>query len=277
MANLSYIFWAFFLLILLQPYIKQRMLNASRIQLIKSLERKRNSRVITLIHRQELRSFLGILFGRFIDIEDSEEILRAIRFTDPKIPIDLILHTPGGLALAAEQIARAISKHKGKVTVFVPHYAASGGTLIALGADEIVMDPNAVLGPVDPQVGNFPAVSILKILKEKDKNKIDDQTLILADVAEKAIQQIRDYTMDLLKDKKLSSQQKEKIIDDLTGGKYTHDYPINVEALKKMGLNVSLDMPKEIYRLMSLYPQAGQQRPSVQYIPIPYQPPTPKK
>jgi len=43
------------------------------------------------------------------------------------------------------------------VTVFVPHYAMSGGTLIALTADEIVMDPNAVLGPVDPQIGNMPA------------------------------------------------------------------------------------------------------------------------
>ena len=34
--------------------------------------------------------------------------------------------TPGGLVLAATQIARAIQGHKGKVTVFVPHYAMSG-------------------------------------------------------------------------------------------------------------------------------------------------------
>jgi len=74
--------------------------------------------------------------------------------TDDDVPIDLLLHTPGGLVLASEQIAVAIRRHKAPVTVFIPHYAMSGGTLIALGADEIVMDPNAVIGPVDPQIGD---------------------------------------------------------------------------------------------------------------------------
>src|SRR3989441_11627501 len=83
----------------------------------------------------------------------------------PEQPLDLILHTPGGLVLAAEQIAKALVEHKGKVTVFMPHYALSGGTLIALTADEVVMDPNAVIGPVDPQVGGLPAASILEPLE----------------------------------------------------------------------------------------------------------------
>ena len=73
-----------------------------------------------------------------------------------------ILHTPGGLVLASEQIAQALLRRTGRVTVFVPHYAMSGGTLIALAADEIVMDPNAVLGPVDPQIGEYPAASIMR-------------------------------------------------------------------------------------------------------------------
>jgi ClpP class serine protease len=47
--------------------------------------------------------------------------------------------------LAALQIARALHDYKGKVTAFVPHYAMSGGTLIALAADEIVMSKNSVL------------------------------------------------------------------------------------------------------------------------------------
>ncbi len=83
-------------------------------------------------------------------LKDSEQVLRAIRMTPPEMPIDLIVHTPGGLALAATQIANALVRHKGSVRVIVPHYAMSGGTLLALSADEIIMDPNAVLGPVDP-------------------------------------------------------------------------------------------------------------------------------
>src|SRR2546427_8798465 len=44
------------------------------------------------------------------DIQDSEEVLRALRLTAEDIPIDIVLHTPGGLALAAEQIAHADRK-----------------------------------------------------------------------------------------------------------------------------------------------------------------------
>ena len=43
--------------------------------------------------------------------------------------------------------------------MFVPHYAMSGGTLIAMAAQEIIMDRNAVLGPVDPQIGGVAAVA----------------------------------------------------------------------------------------------------------------------
>jgi ClpP class serine protease len=153
-----------------------------------------------LIHRQESISLLGIPISRFINIEDSEQILRAIRLTPANVPIDLILHTPGGLVLATEQIARALLRHGAKVTVFIPHYAMSGGTMLAMAADEIVMDENAVLGPVDPQLGNVAAASILKVLEAKPPEKMDDQTLITADLARKAINQVQRFVRALLED-----------------------------------------------------------------------------
>src|SRR6266436_2394905 len=134
----------------LQPVITQRLLEATRKRLIARIERNQRSRVVLLVHRQETMSLLGFPVFRYIDVNDSEEVIRAIHLTDPEVPLDLVLHTPGGLVLAATQVARAIFKHKGKVTVFVPHYAMSGGTLIALAADDIVMCAHAVLGPVDP-------------------------------------------------------------------------------------------------------------------------------
>ena len=164
------------------------------------LQKKRGSRVITLIHRQESLSLLGIPLSKYINIEDSEQVLRAIRMTPDDVPIDLIVHTPGGLVLAAEQIALALVRHKAKVTVFVPHYAMSGGTLLALAADEIVMDENAVLGPVDPQIGSYPAASILNVVQRKPIENIDDNTLILADVAEKAVFQVRETVLNILKE-----------------------------------------------------------------------------
>lgn len=273
MEYLSMIFWLFFVFSLLTPWLKQKSLETSRIALINKIEKQRKSRVIILIHRQETMSILGIPLVRYINIEDSEAILRAIRLTDPDVPIDIILHTPGGLVLAAEQIAFALVRHKAKVTVFIPHYAMSGGTMISLAADEIVMDENAVLGPVDPQIGQYPAVSILNVIKDKDKNKIDDETIIQADIAKKAIQQVRNFVKKLLLENHCNKQKAEKIARILTEGRWTHDYPITFEEANKLGLCVSTEMPKEIYELMDLYPQSPVKRPSVQYIPLPYKKP----
>ena len=272
------LFWLLLIISAMQPWIQQKMLTEMRLRVMQRLERKRKSRVIALIHRQETMSFLGFPIMRFINIDDSEEVLRAIRLTPPDMPIDFIIHTPGGLVLAAEQIARALNKHPAKVTVFIPHYAMSGGTLIALAADEIVMDENAVLGPLDPQIGNCPAVSLLKLLERKDINHIDDQTLIMADIAEKAINQVRRTIIDLLKDN-MPLEKAESIAVALTEGRWTHDYPITVDEARALGLPVSTDMPEEVYELMSLYPQPIQRRPSVQYVPLPYhaeQPTQPK-
>ncbi|MDR5708962.1 MAG: hypothetical protein QN172_03465 [Armatimonadota bacterium] len=268
------VLWLFFIISALQPLVQRRWLEAARLRLLRELERKRNSRVIALIHRQETMSLLGFPIVRYIDIQDSEEVLRAIRLTPPEMPVDLILHTPGGLVLAAEQIARALRERPGKVTVFVPHYAMSGGTLIALAADEIVMDPHAVLGPVDPQLGQFPAASIVKVLQTKTLNEVEDQTIILADIAEKALRQVRETVRELLSDK-LPPERAEAAAELLSSGRWTHDYPITVEEVRALGLRVSTDMPREIYTLMDLYPQAPQRRPSVEYVPVPYRPPAP--
>ena len=238
-----------------------------RDSLLDQFQNERNSRVIAMIHRQESRSILGVPVSSSIDIEDSEAILRAIRLTPDDQPIDLILHTPGGLVLAAEQIAKALVEHKGKVTVLVPHYAMSGGTLIALAADEIVMDRNAVLGPVDPQIGDLPAASILTVLKVKKPQNISDETIMMADVAAKARIQVASFVAEVLA-KHLPSNKAQELAVALSEGRWTHDFPITVEMAQQFGLNVSTNMPRIVYDLMDLYPQANTQRPSVVYVPL---------
>ncbi|MBF2029796.1 MAG: hypothetical protein IGS48_24085 [Oscillatoriales cyanobacterium C42_A2020_001] len=270
------LFWVFLIISSLQPVLQRRQVASRRLQTLKAFERERKSRVILLIHRQESLSLLGIPLSRYITIEDSEQVLRAIRLTPPDTPIDLILHTPGGLVLATEQIARALIRHPAKVTVFVPHYAMSGGTMLALAADEIVMDANAVLGPVDPQLGNFPAASILNVVQEKPIERIDDQTLIMADLSRKAIKQVQRFVRTLLQDdipkQKVPLEKIDLIIETLTTGQVTHDYPITVEEATGLGLPITVGLPLSIYDLMELYPQPQGGRPSVQYIPMPYAP-----
>ena len=258
--------WLFFMLSALQPVLKQRFLEASRQRLIAKIERQRNSRVIVLVHRQETMSLLGFPVYRYIDVNDSEEVLRAIHLTDPTVPLDIILHTPGGLVLAALQIARAIHKHPGKVTAFVPHYAMSGGSLIAMAASEIVMSEYAVLGPVDPQLGQYPAASILKAVARKPVADVDDQTLILADQAEKAVSQVRESVQELLADK-CPREKAADLARLLSEGTWTHDHPITFQTAKSFGLPVRSDIPADFLDLMTLYPQPVRRQPSVEYLP----------
>jgi ClpP class serine protease len=273
---LGYLFWILLFIAMLSPWLSMRSLQHARLRLLALMEHKYGYRVITMIHRQEKIGLLGVPIYRYIDIEDSEAIIRAIRTTPPNVPIMMILHTPGGLVLAASQIARALKAHPAKKVIVVPHYAMSGGTLIALAADEIIMDPNAVLGPLDPQLGGpggmyLPAPSILRAVELKGRDKVDDQTLILADMAEKALTQVKELVAELIRDK-VGEEKAKQIADKLVSGYYTHDYPITVEQLREMGLKVSTDVPPEVYELMTLYPQARTNRPGIEYLPYPITP-----
>jgi len=266
--NPTDVFWIFLMIIALQPLIRQRALEFSRKRLIARLEQQRGSRVILLVHRQETMAFLGFPIFRYIDINDSEEVMRAIHLTDPEMPLDIILHTPGGLVLASLQIAYALNKHPGKVTVFVPHYAMSGGTLIALAADEIVMCQHAVLGPVDPQIGQLPAASILRAVAKKGLADVEDRTLVLADQAEMAIVEVRNSVRQLLSDN-FGEEKADHLARLLSEGNWTHDFPITFDIAKSLGLPVNPDMPKEVLELMALFPQPTRQAPAVEYLPIP--------
>ncbi len=264
--DMSQLFWIFFILTALQPVVRQRLLEASRARMIAELERKRGSRVILLVHRQETMSLLGFPIMRYIDVHDAEQVLRACELTDPDVPIDLVVHTPGGLVLAAMQIARALRDRKGKVTVFVPHMAMSGGTLIALSADEIVMSPHAVLGPIDPQLGQYPAASILAARAAKDPKDLDDETLILADLSKKAIDQVIDGATSLLT-RHLPEEQAREVATQLASGRWTHDHALTATSARGLGLHVSTEMPREVLHLMTLYPQPMQRTPSVEFLP----------
>lgn len=260
--------WLFLILSALQPMIARKITDMRRLAMISEIEKQRGSRVILMVHRQETMRLLGFPLVRYIDIQDSEDVLRAIRMTDDDMPLDIVLHTPGGLVLAALQIARAVEAHKGKVTVFVPHHAMSGGTLIALAADEIVMCEHSVLGPIDPQIGQYPAASILSAVERKPVAEVDDATLILADVARKALDQVIGAATALLS-VRMPKEKAAALAGTLASGTWTHDYPIAAAEAAALGLPVATTMPEEVLTLMTLYPQPVRQSGGVEFLPVP--------
>ena len=261
-----------FVVITLQPLFTGRWYSAQRGQAIRAIEKAHGTRVITMIHRQEKRSLFGLAASRHIDLEDAQTIIAAIKETPSNVPIDLVLHTPGGIVLAAMQIARAVEAHQAKVTVYVPIYAMSGGTLIALAADEIVLGEFSVLGPIDPQILGFPAASIVRARNAKPIEQVFDLTLVLADVSEKALAQVKRGAVELLTPR-METAAAEALAEKLAGGHWTHDYALTAGEAAEIGLPVKVGMPLQIMNLMKLYPQPIQKS-GVEYLPldIPRQP-----
>ncbi len=264
--DFSTLIWVFIILMALQPIVMGRILAMRRADAIGKIEKAHNTRVITMIHRQEKKSLFGFSVARHIDMEDAQTIIAAIKETPKDRPIDLIIHTPGGLVLAAMQIARAVEAHPAKVSVYVPVYAMSGGTLIALAADEIMLGEFSMLGPIDPQILGLPAASIVAARDAKPVDKVFDLTLVLADVSEKALTQVKRGAVELMTPR-MDKAKAKKIAEKLAGGHWTHDYALTAEEASSIGLPVKVDMPKQILNLMKLYPQPVQ-RSGVEYLPV---------
>jgi ClpP class serine protease len=191
-------------------------------------------------------------------------VLRAIRETPTGKPIEIVLHTPGGLVLAARQIAAALADHDGKVTAVVPHYAMSGGTMIALAADEILIDTHAALGPIDPQLGQYPAASLVAVAEIPGQHK--DETLLMADVGRKALHQVEMFARGLL-ERNMEPVKAREVARILSTGLWTHDHPLLPPELESLGLPIKIGVPEEERALLELYPQPRGRQPGVEYFP----------
>jgi hypothetical protein len=121
-------------------------LNALRYQrqtMIKAIEEK----------QPRLLCYVGHLSAQ-LDRSDALGFVDLLHNVPQGEPLDLLLHTPGGDVDATEKLISMLRAKVGdaKFRVIVPDFAKSAGTLIALGADSIVMSDCSELGPIDPQI-----------------------------------------------------------------------------------------------------------------------------
>lgn len=98
-----------------------------------------------------------------LDINDLDMtgFMNALKGMDCSKGLDLIMHTPGGSAAAAEAIISYLrKKFDNNIRVIVPQMAMSAGTMMACAAKEIIMGKQSSLGPIDPQFNGIPAYNI---------------------------------------------------------------------------------------------------------------------
>lgn len=224
-------------------------IQAERAEILERMGSRRGTVVLTLVHRREPWGGKG---HGTITIEDSESLLSQLRRIPPKQPVDLILHTPGGLVLAAEMIAMAVRKRPSRVTAIVPFYAMSGGTLVALAANELMMEAESVLGPLDPQIAGFPAHALISLPQLKPPAAVSDEMMMLSGIARQSLDQTREFVKWIL-DKKMPPKDRDAVAAFLTGGYLTHDTPIVSEVARDLGIAVKGGIPPEVYQLFQTF------------------------
>jgi len=257
---MSLLFVLLFLYAIIYPQSQIKQIRLRRMAKLKAMEKSHGCKVLTMIHRREAISLLGLPAYQYIDEEDAEQILRWIRkYKD--YPLELILHTPGGQLHSSIQIARALRRHPKNTKVIIPHYSMSGGTIIALAANEIVMDKDAVIGPIDPQIGDFirgmyPAPSWIYAAETK-KEKSDDITLVMSDISRKALKFTGNVAKELLEGKiqpgPAGESRLDEVVEKLVSGEMIHSTPLSAGEAKEIGLAVSTDFPEDVHEFMKLF------------------------
>lgn len=114
-------------------------------------------------------------------MEDINGYMSGVHGHDFQKGLLLILHTPGGLAEAAQTIVSYIRSKYDAIDVLIPTYAMSAGTMISLACDRIIMGRQSQLGPTDPQlmVGDrsYSAHSIVRQFEEAQQNIVGNPIL----------------------------------------------------------------------------------------------------
>lgn len=247
-----------------------------RIELYKQLEKELETKLIVYITSDRPNMGAQIapdVIDYFIDHLDK---------IGPCEKVSLYLYTRGGDTSAARNIINLLRMYGDKLQVIIPHKAHSSGTIISLGADEIIMTKQATLGPIDPSINTelnprladgriFPvSVEAVKGYLEFAKNELEifDQTA-LADIYKKLSDfvhplvlgevyrsraQIQMMAEKLLHYQVTDLEKVKKIVDFLCSESGSHDYTINRrEAKKELGLNVIKPTPTQYDTIKAIY------------------------
>lgn len=202
---------------------------------------------VIIINHKETKSFLGDGYESLGE-KDARAFVDIMRTIPPETHITLILKTMGGSMTSAEVIVHALLQHPGKVSVYIPYICMSAGTLIALAADEIFMDPNAFCGPIDPQMWGISVTSVVNFCQ-----KFSDSNTWIGDLARLASGQAlaaMDRIRNVLKRNSDRSREFPMIDAELVSGKHNHDKPFFVEDMRRIIPDIISGLPVD---LMDLY------------------------
>jgi hypothetical protein len=208
----------------------------------------------------------AVVYHGMIDQDAPRVLYEHLRHLGRVPRLDLVIATNGGTATAARRLALLLHDYTDRLTVLVPHRARSAGTLLCLGAHELVMGPLAELSPLDPQIGSAaaprpgePAVlsaEDMRAFREMAQQwfgvvRAEDRLSLFGLLAQRvfpgslgafyrADQLIRDMAHELLRYQlpDVDRVGRDLVVDRLVGGFHAHDYAITRAQAKDLGLRV---------------------------------------
>lgn len=165
----------------------------------------------------------------------------------------MLVNSPGGTISSSYKVARTLRKSFKNIVVFIPHIAASGGALIALTGNKIVMGMMSQITPLDPQLSGVPALSVVRgfqYVTELTKNVSEEDASLLQkglaqkcdavqiDVAINAIRMVEAYAREILELAEYPKQDIETIAHQLCWEFKLHEEVIHFDQAKMMNIKV---------------------------------------
>jgi ClpP class serine protease len=229
-------------------------------RLIKNIESKYKSKVIYIRDTKESfidQTLMYIYKNYIISINDNYS-LRNILQKNYEKNITIILCSRGGYISSSDSMLNLLSIHKPTKSVFIPSYAKSAATLLALSCDEIYMNKYATMGPTDPQISVFDSwtsfSTIDSIVQAKSTDKINDELLIAYYENKKLyddnVSVIKKY-INKHKKKNINIGDVSEIVKMFSFGDIAHHSELSFDRLNKV-ININCDIPKNILELYSL-------------------------
>ena len=214
-----------------------------RLEIIQTLEKKLQSKVITF-YRNRRTANQGII------TEDAyDDFQLALSEIGETAPLTIIIDSIGGAIFSGWKIASCLNDRVGSVCIIVPEQALSVATLIAISGNRLIMLPNALLSPVDPQY--FHQEHLVSAL-----DLMDSPDVVIQRKARRAIDQSKEYIRLLCEgkfklDEKIEKVVKRLLLEDKVHA--SHSSPIKAGEIRTLGFRVKIETPMHVRALHSLY------------------------
>ncbi|MCK4471470.1 MAG: hypothetical protein KAW49_06745, partial [Anaerolineae bacterium] len=253
-----------------------------RLGLIQAIQKSRESRLVAYVTGDRQGAPSAQIAGDAV--RPMYNHVRALGFEG--VPrTDLFLYSQGGAVDVPWRMVTMLREYCQELNVLVPYKAHSAATLIALGADQIVMGKKGELGPIDPiltrteQTGQTvvqermsveDVMAFIAFLKERaglgDQAALADSVSILAEKLKPwvlgSIYRIHSHIR-LIARKLLTSHQEtleerqiDSIVESLAEKTYFHGHAIGREEAAEIGLPISKpgeELEGQMWKLFEAY------------------------